>query len=119
MLPPLSFVLVIGHLHSLKGTDLLDSPKLIRETTAVLASILDKQLLAVDFRGRLERHFRGSFAKRMSCLAKTRKIALRRFHALHFRAGRLADTESRVAEGGERFFPLTDPDGHELSFARP
>ena len=25
----------------------------------------------------------------------------------------------RDAEWGERFFHLTDPDGHELSFARP
>jgi catechol 2,3-dioxygenase-like lactoylglutathione lyase family enzyme len=29
------------------------------------------------------------------------------------------DTMPRDAEWGERFFHLTDPDGHELSFARP
>ena len=29
------------------------------------------------------------------------------------------DTEPRDAEWGERFFHVTDPDGHELSFARP
>jgi len=29
------------------------------------------------------------------------------------------DTPPRDAEWGERFFHLTDPDGHELSFARP
>lgn len=29
------------------------------------------------------------------------------------------DTAPRDAEWGERFFHLTDPDGHELSFARP
>ncbi|MCH7719769.1 MAG: VOC family protein [Planctomycetes bacterium] len=28
-------------------------------------------------------------------------------------------TEPRDAEWGERYFHLTDPDGHELSFARP
>ena len=28
-------------------------------------------------------------------------------------------TAPRNAEWGERFFHLTDPDGHELSFARP
>lgn len=28
-------------------------------------------------------------------------------------------TAPRDAEWGERFFHLTDPDGHELSFARP
>jgi uncharacterized glyoxalase superfamily protein PhnB len=28
------------------------------------------------------------------------------------------DTTPRDAEWGERFFHLTDPDGHELSFAR-
>jgi uncharacterized glyoxalase superfamily protein PhnB len=28
-------------------------------------------------------------------------------------------TPPRDAEWGERFFHLTDPDGHELSFARP
>ena len=29
------------------------------------------------------------------------------------------DTAPRDAPWGERFFHLTDPDGHELSFARP
>jgi hypothetical protein len=29
------------------------------------------------------------------------------------------DTAPRDAEWGERFFHLTDPDGHELSFASP
>ena len=34
-------------------------------------------------------------------------------------AGCLPDTGPRDAEWGERFFHLTDPDGHELSFATP
>ena len=34
-------------------------------------------------------------------------------------AGYRADTTPRDADWGERFFHLTDPDGHELSFARP
>ena len=34
-------------------------------------------------------------------------------------AGYAPDTAPRDAEWGERFFHLTDPDGHELSFARP
>src|SRR4029077_12760236 len=34
-------------------------------------------------------------------------------------AGCRLDTTPRDAEWGERFFHLTDPDGHELSFARP
>lgn len=41
--------------------------------------------------------------------------------ALHGRlvaAGIRPDTDPRDAEWGERFFHLTDPDGHELSFAR-
>ncbi len=29
------------------------------------------------------------------------------------------DTTRRDAEWGERYFHVTDPDGHELSFARP
>jgi catechol 2,3-dioxygenase-like lactoylglutathione lyase family enzyme len=29
------------------------------------------------------------------------------------------DTKPRDAEWGERFFHITDPDGHELSFAQP
>jgi catechol 2,3-dioxygenase-like lactoylglutathione lyase family enzyme len=42
--------------------------------------------------------------------------------ALHERAlaaGFHPTTAPRDAEWGERFFHLTDPDGHELSFARP
>jgi len=34
-------------------------------------------------------------------------------------AGFLPATVPRDAEWGERFFHLIDPDGHELSFARP
>ena len=34
-------------------------------------------------------------------------------------AGYRPDTTPRNAEWGERFFHLTDPDGHELSFAWP
>jgi len=34
-------------------------------------------------------------------------------------AGHKPDTEPRDAAWGERFFHLTDPDGHELSFAWP
>lgn len=33
--------------------------------------------------------------------------------------GYAPDTAPRDAEWGERFFHITDPDGHELSFARP
>ena len=29
------------------------------------------------------------------------------------------DTSPRDAPWGERYFHITDPDGHELSFARP
>src|SRR5258708_2710061 len=42
--------------------------------------------------------------------------------ALHQRAqaaGYRPTTSPRDAEWGERFFHLDDPDGHELSFARP
>ena len=35
------------------------------------------------------------------------------------RAGLEPSTLPRDAEWGERYFHLTDPDGHELSFARP
>lgn len=41
--------------------------------------------------------------------------------ATHWRAlaaGLTPDTEPRNAEWGERYFHITDPDGHELSFAR-
>jgi uncharacterized glyoxalase superfamily protein PhnB len=34
-------------------------------------------------------------------------------------AGYRPDTAPRDAEWGERFFHVTDPDGHELSFASP
>jgi catechol 2,3-dioxygenase-like lactoylglutathione lyase family enzyme len=34
-------------------------------------------------------------------------------------AGYRPSTSPRDAEWGERYFHLTDPDGHELSFARP
>jgi uncharacterized glyoxalase superfamily protein PhnB len=34
-------------------------------------------------------------------------------------AGYRPDTSPRDAAWGERFFHLTDPDGHELSFAWP
>lgn len=34
-------------------------------------------------------------------------------------AGLTPQAPPRDAEWGERFFHLTDPDGHELSFARP
>lgn len=42
--------------------------------------------------------------------------------ALHGRlvaSGYHPDTAPRDAEWGERYFHVTDPDGHELSFARP
>jgi catechol 2,3-dioxygenase-like lactoylglutathione lyase family enzyme len=42
--------------------------------------------------------------------------------ALHGRAiaaGLAPATEPRDAEWGERFFHILDPDGHELSFAKP
>jgi catechol 2,3-dioxygenase-like lactoylglutathione lyase family enzyme len=35
------------------------------------------------------------------------------------RAGLTPQAPPRDAEWGERYFHLTDPDGHELSFARP
>ena len=40
-------------------------------------------------------------------------------HARVTAAGYRSDTAPRDAEWGERFFHLTDPDGHELSFAWP
>ena len=42
--------------------------------------------------------------------------------ALHARAraaGLAPEASPRDAEWGERYFHLTDPDGHQLSFARP
>src|SRR5262249_39286511 len=40
-------------------------------------------------------------------------------HASVGAAGYRPGTPPRDAEWGERFFHLTDPDGHELSFAKP
>jgi catechol 2,3-dioxygenase-like lactoylglutathione lyase family enzyme len=40
-------------------------------------------------------------------------------HASVVAAGYRPDTAPRDAAWGERFFHLTDPDGHELSFAWP
>jgi catechol 2,3-dioxygenase-like lactoylglutathione lyase family enzyme len=40
-------------------------------------------------------------------------------HATVLANGVQPDTSPRDARWGERFFHLTDPDGHELSFARP
>jgi hypothetical protein len=41
------------------------------------------------------------------------------FHARAVAAGLEPDTAPANASWGEPFFHLTDPDGHELSFARP
>src|SRR4051794_38074961 len=41
------------------------------------------------------------------------------FYARAVAAGLQPDTAPADAPWGERFFHLTDPDGHELSFARP
>ncbi|MBI2799612.1 MAG: VOC family protein [Gammaproteobacteria bacterium] len=40
------------------------------------------------------------------------------FHANVLRAGFAPEAPPRDAEWGERYFHLTDPDGHELSFAK-
>ncbi len=51
-----------------------------------------------------------------------RALGFEVLHALYDRAlaaGYLPATVPRDAEWGERFFHLNDPDGHELSFARP
>jgi catechol 2,3-dioxygenase-like lactoylglutathione lyase family enzyme len=40
-------------------------------------------------------------------------------HKRALAAGYQPTTSPRDAEWGERFFHLNDPDGHELSFARP
>ena len=40
-------------------------------------------------------------------------------HERALQAGFEPSTAPRDAEWGERYFHLTDPDGHELSFARP
>jgi catechol 2,3-dioxygenase-like lactoylglutathione lyase family enzyme len=41
------------------------------------------------------------------------------FYSRAVAAGLKPDTTAADASWGERFFHLTDPDGHELSFARP
>jgi catechol 2,3-dioxygenase-like lactoylglutathione lyase family enzyme len=41
------------------------------------------------------------------------------FHARAVAAGLKPDTRPADAPWGERYFHVTDPDGHELSFARP
>ena len=41
------------------------------------------------------------------------------FYSRAIAAGLTPDTTPADAPWGERFFHLTDPDGHELSFARP
>lgn len=41
------------------------------------------------------------------------------FHALVLAAGHKPEAPPRDAPWAERFFHLQDPDGHELSFARP
>jgi catechol 2,3-dioxygenase-like lactoylglutathione lyase family enzyme len=40
-------------------------------------------------------------------------------HATAIKAGYRPDSMPRDAKWGERFFHITDPDGHELSFAWP
>ena len=40
-------------------------------------------------------------------------------HARAVSGGARPDTTPRDAAWGERYFHLTDPDGHQLSFARP
>ena len=42
-----------------------------------------------------------------------------RMHSRFLEAGLKTDTEPVDAPWGERYFHVTDPDGHELSFARP
>ena len=42
-----------------------------------------------------------------------------RMHTRLTDAGLVADTEPADAPWRERYFHITDPDGHELSFARP
>ena len=41
------------------------------------------------------------------------------FHARALAAGLKPDSAPRDAPWGERFYHMSDPDGHELSFARP
>jgi uncharacterized glyoxalase superfamily protein PhnB len=40
-------------------------------------------------------------------------------HARALAAGLSPETDPADAPWGERYFHLSDPDGHELSFARP
>ena len=40
-------------------------------------------------------------------------------HRAALQRGLRPDTEPRDATWGERYFHITDPDGHELSFAQP
>ena len=40
-------------------------------------------------------------------------------HARALEAGLTPEAEPRDAEWGERYFHISDPDGHELSFAQP
>lgn len=42
-----------------------------------------------------------------------------RMYQTAMRLGLEPEAKPRDAEWGERYFHLTDPDGHELSFARP
>ena len=42
-----------------------------------------------------------------------------RVHRLALDAGLEPGTQPRDASWGERYFHITDPDGHELSFAKP
>lgn len=42
-----------------------------------------------------------------------------RLHARALAAGLRSSTRPRDASWGERYFHISDPDGHELSFARP
>lgn len=42
-----------------------------------------------------------------------------RFHEQAIRKGLQPDAAPRDAQWGERYFHITDPDGHELSFAKP
>lgn len=41
------------------------------------------------------------------------------FHANALAAGLRPEAPPRDAEWGERYFHISDPDGHELSFAKP
>ncbi|MGH6989660.1 MAG: VOC family protein [Stellaceae bacterium] len=46
-------------------------------------------------------------------------VGPRDLHARLVAEGFRPDTAPRDAEWGERYFHITDPDGHELSFAKP